>query len=97
MKTLIAALLIALLPGCTATQVGWDATNIRKQVMVYYNDQIMDNLIMAKYDLPFVHVDIQSLTSAGSSQITGTIGAGEMRTHNDSGPVICDEPAEVRL
>jgi hypothetical protein len=60
---------------------------MRKDVMVYYNDQIMDNLIRAKYDLPFVHVDIQSLTSAGASQITGTIGAGETQTHTDSGPI----------
>jgi hypothetical protein len=66
--------------GCTATQVRWDATNIRKQVMVYYNDQIMDNLIRAKNHVPFVHVDITLLTSQGSSQISGTIGAGENRT-----------------
>ena len=77
---------IVLATGCTATQVRWDATNIRKQVMVYYNDQIMENLIRAKNHLPFVHVDITLLTSQGSSQISGTIGAGEAVTHNDSGP-----------
>jgi len=49
--------------------------------MVYYNDQIMDNLISAKNHLPFVHVDITLLTSQGASQITGTIGAGETRTN----------------
>jgi hypothetical protein len=78
---------IVLLAGCTATQVRWDATNIRKEVMVYYNDQIMDNLIRAKNNLPFVHVDIDLLTSSGSSQISGTIGGGETRTHTDSGPI----------
>jgi hypothetical protein len=57
---------------------------MRKDVMVYYNDQIMDNLIKAKNKLPFVHVDIQTLTSTGGSQISGTIGAGETRTHTDS-------------
>ena len=72
---------IVLLAGCTATQTRWDATNIRKEVMVYYNDQIMDNLISAKNHLPFVHVDITLLTSQGASQITGTIGAGETRTN----------------
>src|SRR5437016_4418751 len=77
---------IVLLAGCTSTQVRWDATNIRKEVMVYYNDQIMDNLIRAKYKLPFVHVDITLLTSQGGSQISGTIGAGETRTHTDSPP-----------
>ena len=71
---------ILLFTGCTATQVRWDATNIRKQVMVYYNDQIMDNLIRAKNHLAFVHVDITLLTSQGSSQISGTVGAGENRT-----------------
>jgi hypothetical protein len=75
---------IVLFAGCTATQVRWDATKIREQVMVYYNDQIMDNLIMAKNHLPFVHVDITLLTSQGGSQISGTIGAGETRTHTDS-------------
>ncbi len=78
---------VVLLAGCTATQVRWDATNIRKQVMVYYNDQIMDNLIRAKNHVPFVHVDITLLTSQGASQISGTIGAGETRTHTDSGPI----------
>ena len=75
---------IVLLTGCTAAQVRWDATNIRKQVMVYYNDQIMDNLIRAKNHLPFVHVDITLLTSQGSSQISGTIGAGENRTNTNA-------------
>src|SRR6266478_3833947 len=81
MKTSIAALLIVLLAGCTATQTRWDATNIRKEVMVYYNDQIMDNLIRAKNHLPFVHVDISLLTSQGSSQISGTVGYGETITN----------------
>lgn len=75
---------IVFLAGCTSTQVRWDATNIRKQVMVYYNDQIMDNLIRAKNRVPFVHVDITLLTSQGASQVSGTIGAGETRTHTDS-------------
>ena len=54
-----AAVLLAV--GCTNTQVRWDATRMRQDVMVYYNDQIMDNLIRAKNNLPFVHVDIQLL------------------------------------
>src|SRR5439155_9582780 len=72
---------LILLASCTSTQVRWDATKMRKDVMVYYNDQIMDNLIRAKNRLPFVHVDITLLTSAGGSQISGTIGAGETRTN----------------
>jgi hypothetical protein len=75
---------IALLAGCTATQVRWDATKMREQVMVYYDDQIMDNLIRAKNHLPFVHVDISLLTSTGGSQISGTIGAGETRINSNA-------------
>src|SRR5262245_62759223 len=75
---------IILLTGCSANQVRWDATKMRKDVMVYYNDQIMDNLIRAKNRLPFVHVDITLLTSQGGSQISGTIGAGENRTNTNT-------------
>jgi hypothetical protein len=75
---------VIFLVACTATQVRWDAVKMREDVMVYYNDQIMDNLIRAKNHVPFVHVDIQSLTAQGASQITGTIGAGETRTNMDA-------------
>ena len=75
---------VVFLAGCTNTQVRWDATRMRKDVMVYYNDQIMDNLIKAKNKLPFVHVDIQTLTSTGGSQISGTIGYGETTSNNST-------------
>jgi len=39
---LIAVLSLA---GCMATQNRWQATQMRQQVMDYYNDQIMENLI----------------------------------------------------
>jgi hypothetical protein len=58
---------------------------MREDVMVYYNDQIMDNLIKAKYKLPFVHVDINLLTSTGGSQISGTVGYGETITNTSTG------------
>lgn len=67
--------------GCTSIQVQRGAGNLRQQVMIYYNEQIMDNLIRAKTRLPFVHVDIQTLTSTGGTQISGTIGNGETRTN----------------
>jgi hypothetical protein len=57
---------------------------MRKDVMVYYNDQIIDNLIRAYNRLPFVHVDITLLTSQGGSQISGNIGAGESRTSTNT-------------
>src|SRR5437016_1004702 len=69
-----------ILVGCTTTQLRWDATKMREQVMYYYNDEIMDNLIRAHEKLPFVHVDISTLTTIDASQITGTVGDGEMRS-----------------
>lgn len=72
---------LVLVASCTNTQVRWDAVKMRQDVMVYYNDQIMENLIKAKNHLPFVHVDIQTLTSAGASQITGSMGYGETVTN----------------
>jgi hypothetical protein len=70
-----------LLASCTSTQVRWDAVKMRQDVMVYYNDQIMENLIRAKKHLPFVHVDIQTLTSSGASSVTGSVGYGESITN----------------
>ena len=72
---------LVLITSCTSTQVRWSAGNLREQVMVYYNDQIIDNLIRAKTRMPFVHVDISTLTSTGGAQISGTIGGGETRTN----------------
>jgi hypothetical protein len=60
-----------------ATQNRWQATQMRQQVMDYYNDQIMENLIRTKEHLPFVHVDVTSLTSTDAATLTGTVGAGE--------------------
>jgi len=71
---------IVFLLGCTTPdQVRWDARKMREQVMIYYNDEIMDNLIRMQEGLPFVHVDISSVTAIATSQITGTIGGGETR------------------
>lgn len=65
------------LEGCMATQNRWQATQMRQQVMDYYNDQIMENLIRTKEKLPFVHVDVSSLTTTDAASLAGTIGAGE--------------------
>lgn len=86
---------VVLLAGCTNTQVRWDATRMRKDVMVYYNDQIMDNLIKARNKLPFVHVDIQTLTSSGGSQISGTVGYGETTTNSSTHPATTRTTADT--
>jgi hypothetical protein len=50
---------------------------MRQQVIKYYNDEIMENLIRADEKLPFVHVDITGLTTIDTSQISGAITGGE--------------------
>src|SRR6266513_6494276 len=71
--------LIALvcLTGCTATVVRWNSVRMREEIMAYYNDEIMDNLIRMNEGLPFVHVDISSVSAQGISQVSGTVGGGE--------------------
>jgi hypothetical protein len=69
--------ILIFLSGCTTTQLRWDAIGMRQQVIKYYNDEIMENLIRADEKLPFVHVDITGLTTIDTSQISGSITGGE--------------------
>jgi len=66
--------------GCTTAEVRWDAIGVREQVMKFYSDEIMDNLINMKKDLPYVHVDISTVSAAAASQLTGSVGGGNTRT-----------------
>jgi hypothetical protein len=73
---------VVFLVGCTATHVQWDAKQMRERVMDYYNDEIMDNIIRMHVDeLPFIHVDISTMTAIATSQLSGTVGGGETRTN----------------
>ena len=75
----------ALFTGCTTAQVRWDAIGVREQVMKFYNDEIMDNLINMKNDLPYVHVDVSTVSAAAASQLSGSVGAGNTRTFGRPG------------
>ena len=77
---------ILFLGGCIATDNRWEASQMRAQVMRYYNDEIMENLIRANEHLPFVHVDITGLTNIDTSQIAGTFGGGETRVSTKTSP-----------
>lgn len=74
------------LAGCMATQNRWQATQMRQQVMDYYNDQIMENLIRTNEKLPFVHVDVTSLTATDAASFAGTIGSGETPSFSKTSP-----------
>ena len=62
----MALIAIVLLTGCTATVVRWNSVKMREEIIAYYNDEIMDNLIRMSEGLPFVHVDISSVSAAES-------------------------------
>jgi hypothetical protein len=68
------------LNSCTTTQLRWDAIGVREQIMKYYNDEIMENLVRQENGLAFVHVDVSTVTAIAASQVTGMVGAGETRT-----------------
>jgi hypothetical protein len=70
-----------LLAGCTTTHVQWDAVRMREQVVDYYNDEVMDNLIRAVNGQPFVHVDVTGLQAVATSKLAGSVGGGETQTH----------------
>ena len=71
--------------GCTTAQVRWDAIGVREQVMKFYSDEIMDNLINMNKDLPYVHVDISTVSAAAASQLTGSVGGGNTRSFGQPG------------
>ena len=72
--------------GCMATQNRWQATQMRQQVMDYYNDQIMENLIRTQENLPFVHVDVTSLTTTDAAALSGSVGNGETTSFTRTSP-----------
>ena len=74
------------LTGCMATQNRWQATQMRHQIMDYYNDQIMENLIRAQSGLPYVHVDVTLLTTTDGAGLTGSVGNGETISSSRTSP-----------
>src|SRR5260370_31462807 len=81
-----ALITVVCLTGCTATVVRWDSVRMREEIMTYYNEEIMDNLIRMKEGLPFVHVDISSVSAAGLSQVSGTVAGGETESFTRTSP-----------
>jgi hypothetical protein len=81
-----ALVVLVCLTGCTATVVRWNSVRMREEIMAYYNDEIMDNLIRMKDGLPFVHVDISSVSAQGISQVSGTVGSGDTEAFTRTSP-----------
>ena len=73
--------IVALLSGCETNQTHWDSMKMREHLDDYYSEEIMDNLIRARNGLPFVHVDIDSLTASVTGKVTGNVGGGQTLTN----------------
>lgn len=82
---LVSALL--LLASCASQTAHWDAVQMRRHVIDYYNDEIMENLIRAKNGLPFVHVDIVSLSALSTAQIAATVSGGQTLNNSSTNAV----------
>lgn len=76
-------ILAAGIASCANQVVHWDAVQMRRHVNDYYNEEIMDNLIRAQKGLPFVHVDVASLSALSGAKIAATVAGGQ--TLNNTG------------
>lgn len=102
---IICFFLTALFEGCTTEHAYWDVNVMRQNAMDYYNDQIMDNLIAAKNEVAFIHVDLTGLNALVTTKLSGTVNGGQsfqdtgqtMHTHRLNAPVgaIVDTVARV--
>ena len=61
---------------------------MREQVVDYYNNEIVDNLIRGRNGQPFVHVDVIALSANAASKISGSVGGGETTTHTTTTPAL---------
>ena len=68
--------------GCTAREARWHVTSLREHTLLYYEDQIMDNLIRAKNGQLFVHVDLDTLAALVTDQLAASVGGGETVTRD---------------
>lgn len=83
MKILITNLRVSFLAvcffvvSCETQQATWETSKIRESVLDYYNDEVMDNLIAASKQLPFIHVDLQTLTAGVTQKVSSTVNGGQ--------------------
>ncbi len=67
---------IALMPGCLARQVARDGVHMRQALLDMYTDQVMDNLIRAHNNMPFVQVAYADITVQDNDEVRGAANAG---------------------
>jgi hypothetical protein len=70
---LLVACFALCLPGCLARQVARDGCNFREALLSMYTDQVMDNLIRAHKNEPFVQLAYTNLVVTDSQILTANV------------------------
>jgi hypothetical protein len=73
--------------GCATSIVHHDANNLRDMAIVYYQDQIMDNLARAKNGQLFLHVNISALNAQIISKAAASVNGGQSLANTGSSQV----------
>jgi hypothetical protein len=77
MRAIAAALALAtccLTTGCFSRQVQADGRNFRHALLEMYTDQVMDNLVRAHKEQPFVQVAYRALVITDTQTVKGNLG-----------------------
>jgi hypothetical protein len=71
------------LVGCRSTQLGYDQRNMRETLLELYQNQVLDNLVRTKKNLPIVHIDYGNLN--GTITQEASLSAGDDLTSTNQG------------
>src|SRR2546426_6899290 len=79
LRSFILLACVVLTGGCLARQVARDGANFRTAIEDMYTDQIMDNLIRAHNNLPFIQLSYSNMlvqdtdTASGMAEVDQTM------------------------
>src|SRR6266478_4380262 len=75
---------LAICGGCLSRQIARDGTHLREAMLDIYTDQVMDNLIRARSNMPFVQMKYSNIQAndAQDLSVNGTIDQSFMRAVN---------------
>jgi hypothetical protein len=75
--TALAGVLPIFFSGCQAARMKTSHYQLRRLLMDYTEDQILDNLIRAKNHRPIVHFDVVDFNAAVKTTVGGKFGGGQ--------------------
>src|SRR5947209_17161836 len=70
----LALVTCCLTTGCLSRQVEADGRNFRHALLEMYTDQVMDNLVCAYNEQPFVQVAYRALVVTDTQTVKGNLG-----------------------